>query len=257
MNLSALILTKDEEEVIEDCLKQLKFVDEIIVLDQNSKDKTLQIAQKYTQKIYTTSNTEFGKNRNQLSSLAKGKWLLYLDADERIQDAQVEQIKKAIRNNDYSAYFFPRKNFILGKWLKHGGWWPDYVPRLFKKDQLIKWTGEVHESPQIHGNFGYINSPIDHLTARSMTKMFLKTTKWAKVEAKLYYKAGHPKVNVLRVIKVLLLEFTNRYLVKFGFLDGVIGLIESIFQSLHKSIILVYLWELQNKTLVTKKTIKK
>lgn len=250
IKISALILTRNEEEMIEDCLRQLDFVDEIIILDQNSKDQTIKIAKKFTDKIHQTSIEDFSKNRNTLSQLAQGEWLLYLDADERIDKDAIEELKSEIAriNQPFSAFYFPRKNYILGKWLRHGGWWPDYVPRLFKKDKLITWEGKVHESPKVEGKSSYFKTPIVHLSGRTLSLMLAKTIKWAKIEAGLYYLAKSPKVSILKIIKAATEEFTRRYILKMGFLDGTVGLIESMFQAIHKMIILTYLWELQNKT---------
>ena len=134
-------------------------------------------------------------------------------------------------------------------WLKHGGWWPDYVPRLFKKSDLIDWSGEIHESPKVKGEFGYMKSTLVHLTARDMSKMVTKTIKYAEIEAKLNYKANHPKVNIPKIIYAPTREFIRRYILKSGFLDGTVGLIESLFQAYHTAVVLVYLWEIQNNTL--------
>lgn len=247
MKLSGLVLTKNEEEMIEGCLKQLDFVDEIIILDQGSTDRTVQIAKKYTDKIFKSTEDDFGKNRTILAQHAKGEWLLYLDSDERITEKNVEEINSAIKNKLTNAYYFPRKNFILGKEVKHGGWWPDYVPRLFYKSNLKGWNGRVHESPIIEGAFAYMKNPIIHLTARSVNLMLSKSIRWAKTEAELRYKAHQPKVNALKTIKAASFEFLNRYFVKKAFLDGNIGLIESIYQGLHQAMVMTYLWELQNK----------
>lgn len=279
MKLSALVLTKNEEEMIEKCLTQLKFADEIIVLDQNSEDKTAEIARRYTNKVITSNSQDFDKNRQILKEAASGQWLLYVDADERLSEELIREIKNKISNDDFAAYldpqsrvlsllaslrlrngskdrgtktaecsafYFPRKNIVLGKWLKHGGWWPDYVPRLFKKDKLITWKGWVHESPQVIGQFGYLKTPIEHYTARNLTKMLEKSINWAQIEARLFLKTSHPNVTVFHLIKSLFVEFFSRYITRLGFLDGQVGLIESIYQALHRSIILTYLWELQN-----------
>lgn len=245
MRLSALVLTKNESEIIGDCLKQLDFADEIIVLDQNSTDDTIEIAKKYTQLVYSES-LPFDKARNVLASYAKGKWLLYVDADERLDKSLIEEIEKTIKKSEFSGYYFPRKNIILGKFLKHGGWWPDYVPRLFKSDKLKKWQGRVHESPQIEGEFGYLKSPLTHLTSRSLKLMLEKSTKWAKIEAELNFEKGAVNVSIATVTKALVSEFTARYLIKLGFLDGFIGLVEAMYQAYHRAMILTYLWELQN-----------
>jgi len=253
MKISALVLTKNEQQMIADCLKQLEFADEIIVLDQNSQDKTRTIAQKYTEKIYTTNLDDFDKNRNLLAQMAKGEWLLYIDADERIDSQLTLEIKRATAQDKYSAYYFPRKNLVLGRWLKHTGFWPDYVPRLFKRTQLITWQGRVHESPKVDGSFGYFKRPLVHLTARSLSAMLEKTRRWAKIEAELLKEANYPKVTIFRVAKALCSEFFSRFIKKAGFLDGYIGLVESIYQALHQAIVLTYLWELQNNVKIKSK----
>src|SRR3990167_2054980 len=203
MTISALVLTKNEEEMIEDCLKQLIFADEIVIVDQNSVDNTLKIAKKYTDRIFKSSANDFAQNRNTLKYLAKGDWLLYVDADERINDQLVNEIRETIKVQKYSAFYFPRKNYILGKWLKHGGWWPDYVPRLFKKSELVGWDGKVHESPEVKGKFSYMKYPISHHTARNVSLMLLKTTKWAKIEANLKNRAGHKMISRTSIVKAM------------------------------------------------------
>src|SRR3989344_3499708 len=246
MKISALILARNEEKFIEDALTQLDFADEIIVLDQGSEDKTLKIAKKYTDKVFVYNNQSFDQARNLLAAKAKGDWLLYVDADERLSPDLIEEINQACQNDQYAAFYFARKNIVLWKWLKHGGWWPDYVPRLFKKNKLQNWHGHVHESPEVDGEFGYLETPLNHLTATSLEKMLAKTIRWAQTEAQLSFKANHPSVTIFKVIKAFFSEFINRYIIKAGFLDGTVGLIEAIFQGLHRCAKLTYLWELQN-----------
>lgn len=248
MKLSALILAKNEEMLIEDCLKQLNFADEIIVLDQNSDDQTEKIAKKYASKVLKTNETNFDINRNTLKEEANGDWLLYVDCDERISVDLKNEISILMTKNEFSAYYFSRKNYVLGKWLKHGGWWPDHVPKLFKNENLKGWQGTVHESPQVTGNFGYAKNPLEHITAKSISKMLSKTIKWAKIEADLRYRANQSRVTAPKVVKAVVVEFTGRYFIKFGVLDGTVGLIQSIFQALHQAVVLIYLWELQNNT---------
>lgn len=234
--------------MIESCLSQLAFADEIIVLDQSSTDKTVEITSKFTDKIYKTTSDDFAKNRNLLSSHAKGDWLIYIDADERLTPQLSSEIRKSIRSKSYSAYLIARKNFILGIWQKHGGWWPDYVPRLIKRDKLKGWYGKVHESPEVEGQIGYLQNPISHFTARTITQMLLKSTNWAKIEAQLYQRSKNPQVTILKVIKAAAGEFLNRYILKLGLLDGTVGLISAIYQSIHTAMTFTYLWEIQSKS---------
>ena len=247
MTISALVLTKNEEEMVEGCLRQLKFADEIVIVDQNSKDHTLKIARKYTDRIFKSGANDFAQNRNILKDQAKGKWLLYVDADERLPQGLVKEIKIAISKNEFGAFYIPRKNYVLGKWVRHGGWWPDYAPRLFEKSKLEKWEGVVHESPQVFGKIGYLKTPIEHLSARSMSQMFSKSINWAKIEADLFLAHGHRQVGIASILKLSAFEFVRRYILKLGFLDGVVGLIEGIYQSLHQAMVLTYLWEAQNR----------
>jgi len=248
LNISALILAKNEQQQLEDCLKQLDFVKEIIVLDQNSTDNTRKIAEKYTGKIINSDSGNFAKNRDMLAAAAAHEWLFYLDPDERIDDKLVGEIKKTVEEGNLSTCYIPRKNIILGKWLKHGGWWPDYVPRLFKKESLIAWYGEVHESPQFKGEATYLKNAITHLTARSLDQMLKKSIVWGQIEARLYHRAKYPKVTIFRLIKAAGREFTTRYFLKLGLLDGTVGLIQAIYQALHQAIILIYLWEIQTNS---------
>lgn len=248
MKISALILAKNEEEMISGCIKQLNFVDEIIVLDQNSNDKTVEIAKSLGAKIIRNASGQFDLDRSTLRQSAKEQWLLYVDADERFDDKVVNEIKSVVKENKKGAYYFARKNIVLGKWLKHGGWWPDYVPRFFSKEILISWQGRVHESPEVDGPVYYAKNPIKHLTARSISRMLNKSIKWAKIEAELYAQANYPKVTKKNILKKMLGQFMRRYILKSGFMDGKVGLIQAIFQTLHVAMTLTYLWEIQNKT---------
>ena len=248
MKISALVLTRNEEELIGPCLAQLSFADEIIVCDQNSTDKTCEIAQKYTKNIIRSNSDDFSQNRNLLAKQAKGDWLLYVDTDERLDHKLTSEIKEITASGSFAAFYIARKNIILGKWLRHGGWWPDYAPRLFKKKSLIGWEGKVHETPKVDGEFGYLKIPLEHLTARSLSQMFAKTIRWAHIEAELNLQAKSSPVSIMKITKSILTEFFNRYFTKMGFWDGQIGLVQAIYQALHQAIVLTYIWEMQNTT---------
>ena len=138
ISLSVVVITKDEEVKIKDCLKSVDWAGEIVVIDTGSKDNTLEVAKKFTQKIYRFTSGRFSDWRNYGLSKAGGKWVLYLDSDERITPLLKKEITAIINetNIKYSACAIARRNIILGKEMKHGGWWPDYVIRLFLKEKL-------------------------------------------------------------------------------------------------------------------------
>ncbi|MBU2036298.1 MAG: glycosyltransferase family 2 protein [Patescibacteria group bacterium] len=244
--ISAIILTRDNQDLIKDCLISLEDIaDEIIIVDDGSEDKTLEIAKVFTAKIYEIDNKDFSFRRNYGAEKAKGDWLLYIDADERIDEKLKKEIKEVVSSNKFSAYAIPRRNILLGKELKHGGWWPDYVLRLMKKESLIKWEGELHEQPRVKGEVGKLVNPLIHISHRSISEMVEKTNKWSEIEAKLLFKSNHPKMVWWRFFSVAFREVWFRGIKKLGFLDGPIGIIEIIYQMYSRMITYAKLWEMQ------------
>lgn len=229
--ISAIILIGGnyDKKLLEKCLDSVEWADEIIKVE--------------TDKI----SGSFSEWRNYGAKQAKGDWLFYVDSDEEVTGELREEILKNTFEGKYSAYAIPRKNILLGKEMKHGGWWPDYVLRLIKKDALIKWEGELHEQPKVKGDVGKLKNPLIHNSHRSLTEMVEKTNRWSEIEAKLLFKSGHPKINIFRFISAGAREFWYRGIVKLGFLDGTIGVIEVFYQTYSRLITYAKLWELQTK----------
>ena len=236
--ISILVLTKNEEKMIQACLESARQLAgaEIIVVDSNSDDKTREIAKKYTNKIFQKEFEGYDKERNFSLEKSSGDWVFYLDADERITAQLKEEIKKTISDKPssraqaegrqvISAFAVPRKNILLGKWQKHGGWWTDYQIRLFKRKALKGWQGELHEQPIFDGKLGHLANPLIHLTHRDIISMMEKTAKWAEIEARLRLKTRHPKMSWWRFIRVVKGELLSRF-AKGGWLDGTEGVIE-------------------------------
>lgn len=251
MKLSVIVLTKNEEKMIKDCLESVKWADEIILVNSGSTDKTPQIARQYKAKIVDviSNKLEYARWRNEGLKAAKGKWVLYVDADERVTPELKKEIQKIISNQktDCNAYAIPRRNFLLGKELHWGGWWPAYVKRLFLRDKLKKWTGELHEEPVFDGFMGKLKNPFIHLQPESIGPMLEKSIKWSRIEAKLLHKANHPPVAWWRILRMGATTLFDRLIKKQGFRDGTEGWIESIYQSFHTMIIYIQLWEMQQK----------
>lgn len=244
--ISILVLTKNEEKMIDACLASVKWADEIIVIDSGSTDRTIEIAKKYTNKIFQKEFEGYDKERNFAASKAKEDWIFYLDADERISAQLKEEVRLAISDKLYAAYAVPRKNILLGKWQKHGGWWPDYQIRLFKRKALKGWKGELHEQPEFTGKLGYLENPLIHLTHRNIISMMEKTAKWAPIEAKLLYEAKHPSMSWWRFIRIVRFEALRQFF-KGGWRNGSEGWIEIIYQAFSRFITYVKLWEIQRK----------
>lgn len=249
IRLSVIILAKNEEEVIKDCLESVKWAEEIILVDSGSTDKTLAIALKYKVRIISCSSTkpEFAKWRNIGLAAAKGQWILYVDADERATPELKEELPRVMANQNYAAYQIPRRNFYLGQEMHHGGAWPGYVKRLFLKEKLIRWERELHEDPVFEGKMGTLKGPLLHFTHRDLSSMVTKTLEWSKIEARLLYEAHHPPVTWWRILRIMLTEFWQRGIKLSGWRDGTVGWIEVIFQMFSRFITYARLWELQNK----------
>ena len=250
--LSIITIAKNEQKVIEDCFKSAQWADEVILLDGGSTDETLKIATKYRVKVIPQKKTrelDYAAWHNQGMREAKGDWIFYLDADERISPLLKEEIKSSIINHQSSiiAFAIPRRNILLGKEMRFGGWYPDYQIRLFEKASLKRWEGKLHERPIFKGELGYLKQPMIHITHRDLTSMVEKTRKWSKIEAELLYKAGHPPVTWWRILRIMLTEFWQRGVKLQGWRDGTVGWIEIIYQMFSRFITYARLWEMQNE----------
>ena len=251
-SVSAIVLTKNSEELIEDCMKSISWAEEIIVVDSNSEDKTLDFVKKFKTKIVEMENGGFSEKRNKGAKEAGGKWLLYVDADERVTPRLKKEIESVISQqssatNNIVAFAIPRRNIILGKEMRRGGWWPDYVKRLFLKSQFKGWEGELHEEPNFEGELGHLKNPLIHLKHDNLSDMVDKTNEWSEIEARLMYKAGHPKMNVLRFLSAVFREFWLRMIRHMAFLDGTEGIIYALYQVYSRFISYAKLWEMQLK----------
>ncbi len=247
MKLSAVIIARNEEKHIAKCIKSLSFSDEIIVVDNKSTDSTIRIAKELKATVYSHSaENSFSELRNFAVQKAHGEWLLFVDADEEVSPKLSKEIQSLIEKSALNGYAIPRRNILLGHAMHWGGWWPDYVLRLIRKDKLKHWQGNLHEQPKIDGNIGKLKNPLIHTTHESLTEMVDKTNKWSEIEAQLMLDAKHPPMNLVRFFTGAFREFWYRAIVKLGFLDGPIGIIEIIYQTFSRFISYAKLWEMQN-----------
>lgn len=243
--ISAVILSKDSEDLIPDCLKSVKFCDEIIVVDAGSKDRTLEIAKKNGAKIISSEPSDYALSRNLGLKNASYDWILYIDTDERVTAELAKNIKKAISGTlDTVAYKLKRKNFYFG----HHEWpYVEKLERLFKKQNLKEWYGKIHESPTYNGKVGILQGFLLHYTHRDLSSMIEKTMEWSKIEAELRFKANHPAMSWWRFPRVMATAFFDSYIKQGGFRAGVTGLIESMYQAFSIFVTYARLWELQKE----------
>ena len=247
--LSVVVIAKNEEDKIDECLRSVDWVDEIVLIDNGSVDRTVAIAKQHKAKVFFKLTGSYKDLRNEGLKQAKNEWLFYLDADERITPELRDEIKLKIVNCELkineSAYAIPRKNIILGKEMRYGGWWPDYVKRLFLKVNLNSWKGDLHEEPEFTGEMGFLTKPMIHLKHNNLHDMAVKTNKWSNTEAKLLLDANHPPMASWRFFRVMLTELFYRLFVKKGILDGSEGVVYATYQSFSKFATYAKLWEKQ------------
>ncbi|HSX40599.1 MAG TPA: glycosyltransferase family 2 protein [Candidatus Saccharimonadales bacterium] len=247
MKLSAVIIARNEEDMIADAIDSLSFADEVVVIDNASTDRTKDVAKMMSAKVFSANSADFSRLRNEGREKAKGEWILYIDADERVSPALQNSIKNKVLSSKYdgvSAFRVQRKNFYFGN---HE--WPyiEHLERLFKKEKLKGWKGALHESPEIEGEVGVLEGFLLHYTHRDLAGMVKKTIEWSKTEAMLRYKAGHPKMTWWRFPRVMTTAFFNSYVRQKGYKAGTVGLIESMYQSFSMFITYARLWEMQKE----------
>lgn len=244
--ISGVVIAKDAENLIADCLDSLSFCDEIVVIDNKSEDRTGDVAERMGAKIFEYASDDFSEMRNFGLKQASGEWVLYVDADERVTPELISNIKFQISNieNKMAAFKIQRKNFYFGN---HE--WPyiEKLERLFRKGHLEGWCGELHESPKVKGEIGELDGYLLHYTHRDLSSMVEKTIKWSKIEAELRLKSGHPKMRWWRFPRVMFTAFFDSYARQGGWKVGSAGLIESIYQSFSIFITYARLWEMQQR----------
>lgn len=248
--LSVVVLTKNEEDRIKACLESVKWADEIIIIDNGSTDSTLQIAKKYTNNILAFDQEDFAELRNKAMEGAKGDWVLYVDSDERVLAPLKEEIKRLIESQEFVSYAISRKNIIFGKQVSYGPYKKDWVIRLFKKDSFEGWFGKVHESVNFKGKLGYTENSLLHLTHRDIDHFILKSLEWSKIDAKLRLDSNHPKMTGWRFVRIFITEMFNQGILRKGFFNGTVGIIDSTLQAFSMYITYVRLWEMQQSKLL-------
>jgi len=242
--ISVVILTKNEEERIADCIKSVyNWADEVIVVDDESTDRTREIAKDLGAKVLVRKMDVEGRHRNWAYSKAKNSWILSLDADERPTEELKQEIAKVLFNPDCDSYTIPRRNYIGRKWLKWGGLYPSAQVKLFRKDKF-RWKEEnVHPEPSVKISCRQLKNDIIHYSYRNWQDYLRKLNNQTTLEAEKWFKLYEEdskkichKMNLPHALWRTLDRFVRVYIIKRGFMDGFYGFMVAYLSSIYQLI---------------------
>lgn len=217
--MSAIIITKNEAARIGECLDSVAFADERIVVDDNSSDGTGDIAAQKGAHVVRHAFTGFGAQKNFALSLAQGDWVLSIDADERVTPALRAQIEATIERSDVDGYEFPRLSSFCGRTMRHSGWYPDYVLRLFRRGRARFSDDAVHERVICEGPVARLSEPLLHTPVVRLEDAISRMDRYSTAGAEMLVAKGR-RVSFLSGVAHGLWTFLRTYVVQAGFLDG-------------------------------------
>jgi glycosyltransferase involved in cell wall biosynthesis len=249
--LTVITLTLNEEHNIGACLESARWADELIVVDSGSTDRTVEIARSFTPKVIDVAWEGYGAARNHALTEASGDWILWLDADERVTPELAEEIRKILRDDARSinGYAIARRAYFLGRWIRHSGWYPGRVVRLFRRGTGHFSETRVHEQLHLDGISASTQHDLLHHTDPDLQHYFVKFNRYTSLAADDMAAAGR----TFKLRDILLrppFQFVKMYLLRRGFLDGIEGLILAVLSSAYVFTKYAKLWERSRKKAV-------
>jgi glycosyltransferase involved in cell wall biosynthesis len=242
--LTVYVIAYNDEPNMRACLESVAWADELIVVDSYSTDATEKISREFTDKVFQHEFHGFGRLRNEAVAHATHDWVFSLDTDERATPELRTELYRTIESAEAVAYFVPRKNYFLGRWIRHCGWYPDYrQPQLFRKDRLRYRDELVHESFDVDGSVGYLKEPALQYPFRNVDHYLAKMDRYSDLMARRMVEQGkrfHPHQLVTHPV----FTFVKMYLLRAGFLDRMPGLILSGLYAYYTFIKYAKFWEL-------------
>lgn len=242
--LTLVIITLNEERNIERCIRSVPFASEIIVVDSGSSDKTCEVASSLGAKVIQKAWPGYGLQKRFATDQAQFDWILSLDADEVLSSQLVEEIQKKFHSLDsQTGYEIPRKSFHLGRWIEHGGWYPDYQLRLYNR-KFSNWPeASIHERVQSAKTLRLEND-LQHFVFRNLSHQVLTNDKYSGLLAQKDVDAGK-KFSILKLILKPYSKFIECYFLKLGFLDGLPGFIIAVSAAYSIFLRWAKIWEIE------------
>lgn len=244
--LSVVIITKNEAGRLRECLESAAWAGEIIVVDDNSTDATVDLAKEYTDKVFRRAMDIEGKHRNYAYGLASHEWVFSLDADERITPELRDEITALLKKGpDCNGYAVPRRNFVGGYWARYGGMYPSAQLRLFRKDKFkYDEQAEVHPQAYMPDPRGTLKHDVLHYTYRDFTDAIAKLDRQTDLEAKKWFRERR-RVGIFSTLRKTVDRFWRAYFSKKGYKDGVVGLFLAVNSGMYQFLTFAKYWEMK------------
>jgi len=246
--LSVIVITKNEAAHIGRCLESVAWAGEIIVLDSGSSDETVAICRRFTDKVFETDWPGFGIQKQRALDKAQGDWVLSIDADEVVSPELRQEIEQAIASGQMSGFEIPRLSDYCGRAIRHGGWWPDYVLRLFRRESGRFTDAVVHERVIVEGEIGRFKSPILHEAFVDLGEVLHKVNAYSTLGAEMLQRKG-VRSSLSKAVLKALWTFIRTYCLKASILDGRQGFMLAVSNAEGAYYKYLKLWELQNRNL--------
>jgi len=223
VKLSVIIIARNEAANLPACLESVRFADEIVLVDSESTDDTPAIARKLGAIVVTAPFRGYGPQKNLALDHARGDWVLSLDADERVPEMLRNEIIAVIGRVDAAdGYRVARRNYVGDIWIRHGGWYPDYTVRLFRRDRGRFAERSVHEAVEVEGRVATLREPLEHRACRDFEEFARRQERYAQLAAAEMAQHGR-RATALDVWLRPAYTFIRSYLLRGGFLDGTNG----------------------------------
>jgi len=241
--ISVTIIAWNEEDRLRACLESITWADEIIVVDSESTDKTVQVARDFTDRIWVRPWPGFAAQKNFALDQATGEWVLSLDADERVTPELQERIRTIVRTDGSAhGYRIPRRNLFWGAWVRHGGLYPDYQLRLFRRGAGRFVESAVHESVVVKGRVETVAEPLLHHSYRGLDDFVTRSNRYSALAAAEIIKRGG-RIHLADLALRPLGRFVSMYLLRRGFLDGWRGFVLAVLYANYVFLRMAKAWE--------------
>ncbi len=250
MNISASIIVFNEEDNIAELCETLSFVDEIVIVDSFSSDRTKEIASKFTSLIFDHPFSGYRDKHEFADSKTSGDWIFWLDADERVTPelrASIESLRTVNDEDLPDGFKMSRKTWYAGRWIRHSGWYPDHQMRLYRRSASY-WDGIApHETARVNGRVEILDGELLHYTKRNLSEHHRVMDSYTTLAAEAMEKKGKTS-GAFKMFSGAIAGFFRTYLLKQGFRDGVPGMIIAMFTSYGVFLKYAKLWERNNKS---------